>query len=203
MTSLKKYSTRLHTAEAAMLLALGISLCLAVWGGAQSSQLSQKLVRLHVVAASDEQYEQELKLRVRDAVLDFAEPLLSDASSAGEARATLLENLDGIKAAAESAAEGRPVSVTLREENYPTRRYEDFSLPAGRYSSLRVVLGDGRGQNWWCVVFPPLCTSAVTEPAGGLTDDDMRVIALDGSGYVLRFRAMELWGELRDLFDGD
>ena len=136
MTSLKKYSTRLHTAEAAMLLALGISLCLAVWGGAQSSQLSQKLVRLHVVAASDEQYEQELKLRVRDAVLDFAEPLLSDASSAGEARETLLENLDGIKAAAESAAEGRPVSVTLREENYPTRRYEDFSLPAGRYSSL-------------------------------------------------------------------
>ena len=113
MTSLKKYSTRLHTAEAAMLLALGISLCLAVWGGAQSSQLSQKLVRLHVVAASDEQYEQELKLRVRDAVLSCTEDILAEVETASAARGALEAALGEIEAAALSASEGRAVAVAL------------------------------------------------------------------------------------------
>ena len=93
--------------------------------------------------------------------------------------------------------QGRGVTVTLTRENYPTKSYEGFTLPAGEYDSLRVILGEGQGHNWWCIVFPPVCLSAaqadtVEEQLG---EEDFRLISEDG-GYELRFRALELWGEL-------
>ena len=172
--------------EISLLLALCITLCAGTWAGARSEALSAGLIRLHVVAASDEAAEQELKLRVRDSVLAYLEPRLQGAQSAAEAAERIEDELDGIRAAAEAAAEGREAAVTLGREYYPTRDYGSFALPAGRYESLRVVLGEGEGHNWWCVLYPNLCfidsVQAVVPEKGKkqlkhvLTDDEYDMV---------------------------
>ena len=193
MKSLRKW-------EIALLLALCFTLLAGTWAGAASSRVSEGLVRLHVIAASDDATEQAIKLDVRDAVLSYLEPKLASAADIAGAEALIEANLDGIAAAAESAAQGREVSVTLGEEYYPTREYDTFSLPAGRYQSLRVTLGEGAGHNWWCVVFPPLClTAAESEAAFEELDGETRaIISSDGGGVQFKFRLLELWGELMD-----
>ena len=193
MKSLRKW-------EIALLLALCFTLLAGTWAGAASSRVSEGLVRLHVIAASDDATEQAIKLDVRDAVLSYLEPKLDSAADIAEAEALIEANLDGIAAAAESAAQGREVNVTLGEEYYPTREYDTFSLPAGRYQSLRVTLGEGAGHNWWCVVFPPLClTAAESEAAFEELDGETRaIISSDGGGVQFKFRLLELWGELME-----
>ncbi len=194
MKSLRKW-------EIALLLALCFTLLAGTWAGAASSRVSEGLVRLHVIAASDDATEQAIKLDVRDAVLSYLEPKLASAADIAGAEALIEANLDGIAAAAESAAQGREVNVTLGEEYYPTREYDTFSLPAGRYRSLRVTLGEGAGHNWWCVVFPPLClTAAESEAAFEELDGETRaIISSDGGGVQFKFRLLELWGELMEL----
>lgn len=193
MKSLRKW-------EIALLLALCFTLLAGTWAGAASYRVSEGLVRLHVIAASDDATEQAIKLDVRDAVLSYLEPKLDSAADIAGAEALIEANLDGIAAAAESAAQGREVNVTLGEEYYPTREYDTFSLPAGRYQSLRVTLGEGAGHNWWCVVFPPLClTAAESEAAFEELDGETRaIISSDGGGVQFKFRLLELWGELME-----
>lgn len=188
---------RLKNWEISLLLALCITLLAGTWASAKQTELSSSLVRLHVVAVSDDETEQAVKLRVRDAVLAYLSPSLANAKNADDARAIIASRLSGIGSAAETAAQGRPVRVTLSEEYYPTREYETFTLPAGKYESLRVILGEGQGHNWWCVVFPPLCLSAAgkTELATTMDDDDYGIVT-ESDGYVLKFRLLELWGEL-------
>lgn len=194
------YKSRMKIWEVSLLLALCFSLCLGTWAQAKQSSLSSSLVRLHVIAVSDDEYEQSLKLRVRDGVLSYISPKLRDVKSAQQAQEIIKTELDGIKAAAESSAEGRSVEVALSQEYYPTRNYEKFSLPAGKYQSLRVILGEGEGHNWWCVVFPPLCISAAEqEQAVESMSEDMRGIVTEEDGYEYKFRILELWGELMEL----
>lgn len=193
MKSLRKW-------EIALLLALCFTLLAGTWAGAASSRVSEGLVRLHVIAASDDATEQAIKLDVRDAVLSYLEPKLASAADIAGAEALIEANLEGIAAAAESAAQGREVNVTLGEEYYPTREYDTFSLPAGRYRSLRVTLGEGAGHNWWCVVFPPLClTAADSEAAFEELDGETRAIISSDGGVQFKFRLLELWGELMEL----
>ena len=96
-----------------------------------------------------------------------------------------------------------PVTASLAEDCwFPTKTYTDFALPAGQYTALRVEIGAGAGQNWWCVVFPPLCTAAACDwqDAGrdaGLAEDDLSLMAEEDQGYQLRFRSVELWEKLR------
>lgn len=190
--------------ETALLTALCLALCAGTWAEGRQTALSENLVRLHVVAASDDEYEQALKLRVRDAVLAYLEPELEGAENSAAARELISARLEGIARAAYSAAEGRGVSVSFSQEDYPTRQYEGFALPAGEYNSLRVVIGEGAGHNWWCVVFPPLCTASASggEVLEAMNGDDYGIIT-EGEGYELRFRTLELWGELKALLRGE
>ena len=139
-------------------LALGLLGCAVLQAGQR--QLAAKLIRLHVVANSDSDEDQAVKLRVRDAVLQAAQPYVTGPDAEG----ALAENLGALERAAAKAlrSQGREdaVSVTLQNEAFPTRAYETFSLPAGVYRTLRVTIGAGAGHNWWCVVFPTLCTAA-------------------------------------------
>lgn len=197
---MKEY--KLKTWELAALCALCVSLCVGTWAQGRQRDISSSLVRLHVIAASDETAEQELKLRVRDNVLEYLTPVLDKAESPEEAQRIINGELTSIKAAAEACAGGRSVSVTLGQEYYPTREYEGFTLPAGQYQSLRVILGEGKGHNWWCVVFPPLCVSAAEQnKALDAMSEPERGLITEADGYELRFRIVELWGELMQLFD--
>jgi stage II sporulation protein R len=94
------------------------------------------------------------------------------------------------------------VSVSLGAESYPTRGYEGFSLPAGEYESLRISLGDGAGQNWWCIVFPPVCLSAVqSEPVAAAMNKTDYALVSSQEGWELRFKTVELWGQLKAKLD--
>ena len=193
----KSKNKSLRAWEIAALMALSLALCAGTWAQARQQSISSALVRLHVIAVSDGAEEQEIKLEVRDAVLDYLTPVLENAEDQQQARQIITENLEGIAEAAGSAARGRQVSVTLSQESYPTRQYEGFTLPAGRYESLRVILGEGEGKNWWCVVFPPLCLSAAEseEVQSVLNGEDLSIVTGE-EGYALRFKLVELWGKL-------
>lgn len=193
----KSKNKSLRAWEIAALMALSLALCAGTWAQSRQQSISSALVRLHVIAVSDAAEEQEIKLEVRDAVLAYLTPALENAENQQQARQIITENLEGIARAADSAAQGRQVSVTLSRESYPTREYEGFTLPAGRYESLRVILGEGEGKNWWCVVFPPLCLSAAEreEVQSVLNGEDLAIVT-EEEGYILRFKFVELWGEL-------
>ena len=189
---------RLHIWELALMIALLGGLLTALWAQKTQAEVASELVRLHVLAKDDTDYEQALKLQVRDRVLEYVQPLLNGVTTQAQAVAVLDGNMDGIRAAAAAAAGDRQVAVTLTEEYYPTREYEGFALPAGEYTSLRVILADGEGRNWWCVVYPPLCTELATERMELLTDETESLIT-GQDGYVYRFKILELWGEIKEI----
>ena len=192
-----QYKNRLRPWETALLAALCLTLLIGVWAQGRQRALSDRVVRLHVIAASDSAEDQRVKLAVRDALLAYLTPRLEAASGAQDAAAMIAE----VSAELEQIAgrvSGGSVRIELGRERYPTREYETFSLPAGVYTSLRVTLGAGGGRNWWCVVYPPLCTAGVdtAQETAALSADDIKLITEDGDGYVLRFRLLEWWGSL-------
>ena len=164
----------------------------------------ENTVRLHVLAASDDAHDQEVKLLVRDAVLREMEVLLADATTYDEAYAILCENLDRIRlvcnATLVSLGEDARVTVLFSKENYPTRHYESMSLPAGVYQSLQIRIGEGKGQNFWCVLYPALCegpakTEAILQKTG-FTPDQIDILT-DGESpkYKIKFKILEFFGE--------
>lgn len=199
-------SSRLRLWEAALFLALGLTLTAGVWASATEAALADRVLRLHVVANSDSDADQARKLLVRDAVLARAARLLDGASGRQDAEAALAPHLDELaQAGAEALARTGnhdPVRVELDGQWFPTREYDGFSLPAGRYRALRVTIGAGAGRNWWCVVFPPLCLASVSEQSvetaaeGVLSEDQVALITGQDGGYVLKFRLVEWWQEL-------
>ena len=198
------FKDKLRIWEAAVLVALSVALCTGTWAQGRQDALSGKLVRLLVLAHSDDDSEQQIKLDVRNAVLAYLEPILETAADSRGAEALIMENMDGIAGAARKASQGRAVSVSLSTERYPTRQYEDLALPAGEYRSLRVTLGAGEGQNWWCVVFPPLCTQTVLAESAypAISSEDIALMKQE-NGYRLAFRSMELWSGLKAFFENN
>ena len=192
--------------ELALLLALAVTI---LWGAAslgQQEELGRKVIRLHVIANSDSPEDQALKLRVRDRVLARAQEILEQSADMEQAEQALTAALPVLTREAREtlAAEGcaQPVQARLEPAEFPTKDYDGFSLPAGKYLALRVIIGEGRGQNWWCVVFPPLCTATACQwkdagRAAGLEEDDLSLMAEEDAGYELRFRSVELWEMLR------
>lgn len=194
--------------EWALLIALLVSFAWGTWADRTQQQLSDKVLRLHVLANSDSAADQALKLKVRDSVLEAASAILEGCPDRETAEQRLFAALPEIEDAARAriAAEGETQAVTaeLRPTVFPTREYEDFTLPAGEYLALRVVIGEGAGHNWWCVVFPPLCAETTsdlsqTAMAAGLTEDEVALIT-ESDGYQLKFKAVELWEKLMAYF---
>ena len=195
----KNHSVIVRRAEQALMLAFAFSLCVCTWAEGRSRSNSSSVIRLHVLAATDNAEEQALKLRVRDAVLEEMDDRLRGASSVSDAEEIILASLDDIARAAFAASEGRTVRVSFGDERYPTRVYEGFTLPAGRYRSLRISLGEGQGRNWWCIVYPQACLpgaqSGVMREA--MSGADYKIISEDG-GYELRLKILELWDKFKE-----
>ncbi len=183
---MKTANTALHKLkliEVALLIGLAAFLVSGGLALRTQAQLADRVVRLHVLANSDGEEDQALKLLVRDRVLARATELLTQAKDREEAEALLRRELPELErlAVRELAANGcdDPVTAELTDTEFPTREYDGFTLPAGQYLALRVVIGQGEGRNWWCVVFPPLCTSASADVpaaalAAGLTEDQVK-----------------------------
>lgn len=174
---------------------------------AACGQLPQDVVRLHVVANSNGAEDQAVKLLVRDAVLEEAARWYQGAGSMEEASSRLCTHLQSIAGAARQVLgeQGMGYSATaqMTEMYFPTRDYGDFLLPAGRYRTLRVTLGEGAGKNWWCVVFPSLCLPAATQEEALLTlPEGERQVVEGGQGVQVKLKAVELWESLREWLRG-
>ena len=186
---------------AAFLSAYTLLTCLPVHG---EEEIYSQTIRLHVLANSDSEEDQAEKLLVRDAVLAYLEDSLAQSGSYDSALSAVGDHLEGIrKRAEESLGNKYAVRVELGREKYPVRQYENYSLPAGEYTSLRILIGEGEGKNWWCVLFPRLCTSRATEEemyeefiAAGFSPEQYRLIKNESSPkYKIRFRILEILSE--------
>lgn len=174
---------------------------------AACGQLPRDVVRLHVVANSNGAEDQAVKLLVRDAVLEEAARWYQGAGSMEEASSQLCTHLQSIAGAARQVlgeqGVGYSATAQMTEMYFPTRDYGDFRLPAGRYRTLRVTLGEGAGKNWWCVVFPSLCLPAATQEEALLTlPEGERQVVEGGQGVQVKLKAVELWESLREWMRG-
>lgn len=181
------------------------------------SGLEQELIRFHVIANSDSEEDQILKLKVRDAILSEMKPILDEANSVEQSRQIILDNTDIIKTTAEKIIKENNknynVNVKLESAIFPTKKYGDIVLPAGEYEALRVVIGDGSGKNWWCVMFPPLCFVDIThgtvpdetkqELKNVLSEEEYKLIVSAESEDVvpikIKFKLVEWWQENKQI----
>ena len=176
-----------------------ITLLLSVLPTDAEANIYEDTIRLHILANSDSKEDQALKISVRDGLLlEYGERLRSAGSFEGAAQ--LAKNLlSEIESFAEELinAGGYEYNVTaiLSEEWYETRDYDGFSLPCGIYTSLRILIGEGKGKNWWCVMYPPLCTELACEDApaddGFIDYTKEELILISGSKYNLKFKILE------------
>ena len=158
--------------------------------------ISRDVLRLHVVADSDSETDQKLKLLVRDEILKKGGELFDGTLTADEAQRVITPKTDELKAAAENVLRqngcDNSVEITVGEEYFATRCYESFTMPAGVYTAVRVNIGSAKGKNWWCVMFPPLCLPAASADADAFfTEDEMKVVS-SSPEYEPRFKIVEI-----------
>lgn len=166
---------------------------------ARCDRIRDKVFRLHILANSNSDSDQACKLAVRDRLLEEGALLFSGAENEQQAAAMAAERLPELQRAAQDEVYRQgfdyPVHVEVARCQFNTRVYEETTLPAGEYEALRVILGNGEGRNWWCVMFPPMCLPAASE-SGELSevlDDDSMDVVEGGQKYEIRFKAVELY----------
>ncbi len=160
------------------------------------------VLRVHILANSDSEKDQALKLKVRDAVLAAGEGVLDGIESRDEAKERLQQALPTLQAAAQQCVydNGFCDTVTVQTVNmyFTTRTYESGTYPAGYYDAVRFTIGEGKGKNWWCVLYPPMCLSAAMDMSS-LSATQTSVIQ-QGERYQVRFKVIEWMEELKALF---
>lgn len=148
-----------------------------------AKKYNDKLIRFHIRANSDNEEDQNLKLKIRDEILEEMEEKFSDTKSLNESRNIIKENMDKMKEITEKVIdrEGKDyeVAVTLGQDKFPTRKYGDLVLPAGDYETLLITIGEGKGQNWWCVMFPPLCFVDITHSVAYNVEEDIEKVTIE------------------------
>ena len=176
-----------------LLLALIFSIFVSLAGfDVKCEQLRQNILRLHIVANSDSDEDQALKLRVRDEILKQSEGIFDSAKSKEDITSISKQNMERFERAAkkviEESGKDYPVKVFLGKAHFGTREYEDFTLPAGEYDAVRVLIGEAKGKNWWCVMFPAMCIPAAGEEhsLSEVVDDSAAQIAQNPKRYKLK-----------------
>lgn len=184
-------------------LSLSIAICtslfLSIISFADTSEkIRSEVLRLHVVANSDSQKDQCLKLKVRDAVLDAGADIFDGTVNIENAKTKIEPEIDYLTSVAKKIINENgfdyDVKIYLNNEYFNTRTYENVTLPAGEYLALKIVIGEGRGRNWWCVMFPPMCLSAADEEKelkNVLASDEVELVKRDPK-FEPRFKIVEI-----------
>ena len=190
------------------LLLLYTSICAVSYAKTVSSDIANSVFRLHVIANSDSKEDQNLKYIVRDNLLKYMKSICKDCTSKQEAIAVVEENKDIFKQIANQTIKEQgysyPVKINIGNFEFPTKNYGDISLPAGFYDALRVEIGEAKGQNWWCVMFPPLCfvdvTSGVVPEESkdlikeDLSEEEFALVSKDSSSDIqFKFKLLEIF----------
>lgn len=199
------YIKDLKKIEISIIMAMVLTAMISVTGFAASCEgIKHSVLRMHVIANSDEDYDQELKLKVRDAVLEQGKEVFDGASDVGEAQQKIENAQDELLEVAKTviAQEGYDydVKIELGQEYFGTRSYDEITLPAGQYQAVRIIIGQGAGKNWWCVMFPPLCLPGASEQEeidAVLTDGESSVVKGDPE-IDARFKIVEIYEKFMD-----
>lgn len=171
--------------------------------------LDENLIRLHVVANSDTEEDQNLKLEVRDEIVQYLQKEMKEIPDVSRAKEFIERNMEKLQSIAESVIQKagfrEKVTVSLQKECFGVRHYDSFSLPSGVYESLRIRIGDAQGQNWWCVVFPSLCFQAAAadveeEAVGAGFSDGLTDTLTNQAGYQVRFFVLDVLGRIENFF---
>ena len=186
-------------------------ICAFLLGGVlvDRQNLSHDVIRMHVVAASDSEEDQQVKLQIRDAVVACLQEGLDGLESVTDAKLFVAQNLEKIEKISndvlEKAGFSHKVKVEFCKEAFEKREYDTFTLPAGVYEALRITVGEGEGKNWWCVVFPGLCMPKTAEKfedvavSAGFSDSLTDTLSND-EVYPVRFFLLECLGRLQNFF---
>ncbi len=206
MSVLKKLFKKIDRSAAvrAVACALVLVLTLGICGfDAKCDTIRENVLRLHVLANSDSESDQALKLKVRDALLTASSEVFENCESEDEAVLQAQKNIDRFTEIAQKTVKDNGydylVTVEIADTWFETRDYENFSLPAGTYEALRVVIGQGGGHNWWCVMFPSICLPAATDKKdfSSVLEDDTAEIVEQPSRYKARFKIVEVFQKVR------
>lgn len=169
-----------------------------------SEEIRSDVLRLHVIANSDSSVDQNLKLRLRDYILEEGEDIFDGSVNVENAVEKIEPKLAELEKSAEifvkNAGFDYDVKITLSNEYFTTRTYESVTLPAGKYLALRVVIGSGEGHNWWCVMFPPMCVPAADkkdEIENVFTDKEIKLVESKPK-YEPRFKVVEIYEQIRE-----
>lgn len=168
-----------------------------------SEEIRSDVLRLHVIANSDSSVDQNLKLRLRDYILEEGEDIFDGSVNVENAVKKIEPKLAELEKSAETFVKNAgfdyDVKITLSNEYFTTRTYESVTLPAGKYLALRVVIGSGEGHNWWCVMFPPMCVPAADkkdEIENVFTDKEIKLVESKPK-YEPRFKVVEIYEQIR------
>jgi len=171
---------------------------------AECTKIRQSVLRFHVLANSDSDEDQSLKLKVRDRLLLEADNLFADTSTEEEAIVVARNNLLQLQQVAQEeivdCGYDYPVTVEIGKAYFNTRVYDTFTLPAGNYEAVRVLIGEAKGKNWWCVMFPPVCVPAAMADASieDVLDESQTDIVENSDSYEIRFKTVEVFEEAKD-----
>ncbi len=169
----------------------------------QCDSIREKMLRMHVIANSNSVADQELKLKVRDAVLLEGEQIFNGSVTSAEAKKKITPHIERLTQCAEKIITENgfnyPVKITVEKEYFKARVYDNsVTLPAGYYTAVKVIIGDGEGENWWCVMFPPMCLPAAEgecEIEDFLTDGETDIVT-QPSKYKFKFKIIEIFENL-------
>ncbi len=168
-------------------------------------EMYDNIIRIRILANSDSDADQALKLKIRDSVLAASKNIYSDCTSYELAVDETQENLDCLLSAAKDAVLENGydygVSLEFREEFFETREYDDFTLPAGSYKTAVFTIGEGKGQNWWCVIFPRVCVGACSDSLDTTLSDKSSDLAYGGKKYTVKFKTVEIFEKIKNFFD--
>ena len=180
-------------------------LCSMSHFSAACDDLRQNVLRLHIIANSDSDADQQLKLKIRDEILRETDGLFENSKNLQEAQNTVCDNLEFFEAVANGVIAENGVNYTATASfgtsEFSTRYYDDFTLPAGEYQSLIITLGEAKGKNWWCVVYPTVCIPAAKGELNDTVSDESAQIAKGGKRFIMRFKTVEIYEKIKNLIN--
>lgn len=192
-----------------LLVSIFILFTISSYAKTISQDLSNNFFRLHILANSDSEADQALKLKVRDNIIEYMNTISYDGLSKKEAINLTSQNLDNFKKIAEDTIQKEgysyPVSLEIGNFYFPTKEYGNVSLPAGYYDALKIEIGEAKGKNWWCSLFPPLCfvdissgvidEEAEEELKNNLTEEEFAIITSNSDTVKFKFKLIEVFSE--------
>ncbi|MGN0458288.1 MAG: stage II sporulation protein R [Eubacterium sp.] len=186
---------------APVFLSIVILICTLTPSVAMSESISEKVFRLHIIANSDDEADQKLKLKVRDSVLDCSQSIFKSCKTVDEAKNASKSNIPLFTEIARDTIKQNgytyDVKVEVAKAFFDTRVYDGFTLPAGEYDSLRIIIGEGRGHNWWCVMYPSVCLSGCVDDFDAvLTKDEKNMITKNK--YIIKFKTVEIYERIKN-----